>query len=461
MSNSAQTGTVEVTLDEVVALCKRRGFIFQSSEIYGGLASTYDYGHYGVLLKNNVKAEWWRAVVQERDDVVALDAAILMHPRTWEASGHLEGFTDPLVQCLGECKKRWREDELRKEQLGDEHAEGEIRCPQCGGELSEPRQFNLMFETFMGPVRDDAAKVYLRPETAQGIFVNFKNVLQFARKKPPFGIAQIGKAFRNEITPGNFIFRTREFEQMEIEYFVPPADAEEWHRRWMDDRMRWYTELGIRPDHLRLREHGPDELSHYSAATSDVEYLFPMGWSELEGIANRTDYDLRRHAEFSGEKLEYYDQEKGEAYVPYVIEPSAGADRAMLAFIVDAYDTDEIEGRRRTVLRLHPRLSPVKAAVLPLVSKAGMPERAREIYERVRGRVPAEYDEGGSIGRRYRRQDEIGTPWGITVDGQSMEDGTVTLRDRDTLEQERVPAEGLPDLLAGKLAEPWTTPKLG
>jgi glycyl-tRNA synthetase len=461
MSNSAQTGTVEVTLDEVVALCKRRGFIFQSSEIYGGLASTYDYGHYGVLLKNNVKAEWWRAVVQERDDVVALDAAILMHPRTWEASGHLEGFTDPLVQCLGECKKRWREDELRKEQLGDEHAEGEIRCPQCGGELSEPRQFNLMFETFMGPVRDDAAKVYLRPETAQGIFVNFKNVLQFARKKPPFGIAQIGKAFRNEITPGNFIFRTREFEQMEIEYFVPPADAEEWHRRWMDDRMRWYTGLGIRPDHLRLREHGPDELSHYSAATSDVEYLFPMGWSELEGIANRTDYDLTRHAQFSGEKLEYYDQEKGEAYVPYVIEPSAGADRATLAFIVDAYDTDEIEGRRRTVLRLHPRLSPVKAAVLPLVSKAGMPGRAREIHEQVRRKVPAEYDEGGSIGRRYRRQDEIGTPWGITVDGQTMEDGTVTLRDRDTLEQERVPAEGLPDLLASKLAEPWTTPKLG
>ena len=460
MSNSAQTGTVEVTLDEVVALCKRRGFIFQSSEIYGGLASTYDYGHYGVLLKNNVKAEWWRAMLQERDDIVAIDSAILMHPRTWEASGHLEGFTDPLVQCLGECKKRWREDELRKEQLGDEHAEGEIRCPQCGGELSESRQFNLMFETFMGPVRDDAAKVYLRPETAQGIFVNFKNVLQFARKKPPFGIAQIGKAFRNEITPGNFIFRTREFEQMEIEYFVPPADAEEWHRRWMDDRMRWYTNLGIRLDHLRLREHGPDELSHYSAATSDVEYLFPMGWSELEGIANRTDYDLMRHAQFSGEKLEYYDQEKGEAYVPYVIEPSAGADRATLAFIVDAYDTDEIEGRRRTVLRLHPRLSPVKAAVLPLVSKAGMPERAREIHERVRRKVPAEYDEGGSIGRRYRRQDEIGTPWGITVDGQTMEDGTVTLRDRDTLEQERVPVDGLTDLLASKLAEPWTRPKL-
>src|ERR671924_85086 len=444
-----------VTMDKIVALCKRRGFIFQSSEIYGGMASVYDYGHYGVLLKNNVKGEWWRAVVQERDDVVALDAAILMHPRTWEASGHVESFSDPLVQCTGKCKKRWRADDLPSSDGGEPH------CPECGGELTEAREFNLMFETFMGPVRDDAARIFLRPETAQGIFVNFKNVLQFARKKPPFGIAQIGKAFRNEITPGNFIFRTREFEQMEIEFFVPPAEASEWHRRWMDDRMRWYTDLGIRPDHLRLREHGPDELSHYSVATSDVEYLFPMGWSELEGIANRTDYDLRRHAEFSGEKLEYYDQEKGEAYVPYVIEPSLGVDRATLAFIVDAYDTDEIEGRRRTVLRLHPRLAPVKAAVLPLVSKAGMPERAREIYEQVRAAVPAEYDEGGSIGRRYRRQDEIGTPWGVTVDGQTAEDDTVTLRDRDTLEQVRVPADGLPERLAGKLAEPWTTPKLG
>jgi glycyl-tRNA synthetase len=445
----------DVTLEEVVALCKRRGFIFQSSEIYGGLASTYDYGHYGVLLKNNVKAEWWRAVVQERDDMVALDAAILMHPRTWEASGHLEGFTDPLVQCLGRCKKRWREDDLRESQ-----PEGELHCPECGGDLTEPRRFNLMFETFMGPVQDDAAKTYLRPETAQGIFVNFKNVLQFARKKPPFGIAQIGKAFRNEITPGNFIFRTREFEQMEIEYFVAPHDAEEWHQRWMEDRMRWYTDLGIRPDHLRLREHGPEELSHYSAATSDVEYLFPMGWSELEGIANRTDYDLSRHAEFSGEKLEYFDQDKGEAFVPYVIEPSAGADRAALAFLVDAYDTEEVEGRRRTVLRLHPRLAPVKVAVLPLVSKAGMPEKARQVYEAVRRRVPSEYDEGGSIGRRYRRQDEIGTPWGVTVDGQTMEDDTVTLRDRDSLEQTRVPISSLAEELAGRLDEPWTTPKL-
>jgi glycyl-tRNA synthetase len=460
MEQTTATGSPEVTMEEIVSLSKRRGFIFPSSEIYGGLASTYDYGHYGVLLKNNVKAEWWRAVVQERDDVVALDAAILMHPKTWEASGHLEGFTDPLVQCLGRCKKRWREDEVRKQQLGDEHAEGEIRCPECGGELSEPRQFNLMFETYMGPVRDDAAKIYLRPETAQGIFVNFKNVLQFARKKPPFGIAQIGKAFRNEITPGNFIFRTREFEQMEIEYFVPPAEAPEWHRRWMDDRMRWYTDLGIRPDHLRLREHGPDELSHYSSATSDVEYLFPMGWSELEGIANRGDFDLTQHAKFSGEKLEYFDQETKERYVPHVIEPSAGADRAMLAFLVDAYDSEEVEGRQRTVLRLHPRLAPVKVAVLPLVSKAGMPEKAREVYEAVRRRVPAEFDEGGSIGRRYRRQDEIGTPWGITVDGQTMEDDTVTLRDRDSLEQVRVPIEGLAEELASRLEQPWQTPKL-
>jgi glycyl-tRNA synthetase len=458
MEQPNETGTVEVTLDEVVALCKRRGFIFQSSEIYGGLGSTYDYGHYGVLLKNNVKAEWWRAVVQERDDVVALDAAILMHPRTWEASGHLEGFTDPLVDCRA-CKLRFRADDLQNAQCGRKPSVHPGEHDEC--DLTEPRQFNLMFETYMGPVRDDAARIYLRPETAQGIFVNFKNVLQFSRKKPPFGIAQIGKAFRNEITPGNFIFRTREFEMMEIEYFVPPAEAEEWHGRWMDDRLQWHVDLGIRQDRIRLRAHGPDELSHYSSATSDVEYLFPMGWSELEGIANRGDYDLSRHAEFSGEKLEYFDQEKGEAYVPHVIEPSLGVDRSALAFIVDAYDSDEIEGRKRTVLRLHPRLAPVKVAVLPLVSKAGMPEKAREIYEQVRLRIPAEYDEGGSIGRRYRRQDEIGTPWGVTVDGQTMEDGTVTLRDRDSLEQTRVPVEGLADRLAAELAEPWRTPKLG
>jgi glycyl-tRNA synthetase len=458
MAEVAETAAPEVTLEEIVALCKRRGFIFPSSEIYGGLGSTYDYGHYGVLLKNNVKAEWWRAVVQERDDMVALDAAILMHPRTWQASGHLEGFTDPMVDCRT-CKLRFRADKLEDAQCGRKPSKHPGETDEC--DLTDPREFNLMFETFVGPVREDAARIYLRPETAQGIFVNFKNVVQFARKKPPFGIAQIGKAFRNEITTGNFIFRTREFEMMEIEFFVPPADAEEWHQRWMEERTGWHTGLGIRPDHLRLRKHGPEELSHYSSATSDIEYLFPMGWSELEGIANRGDYDLSRHAEFSGEKLEYFDQEQGEAYVPHVIEPSLGVDRSLLAFLVDAYDTEEVEGRKRTVLRLHPRLAPVKAAVLPLVSRDGMPERARAIYEGIRRTVPAEYDEGGSIGRRYRRQDEIGTPWGITVDGQTMEDGTVTLRDRDSLEQDRVPAEGLGELLAAKLAEPWRTPKLG
>jgi glycyl-tRNA synthetase len=442
-------------MEKIVALCKRRGFIFQSSEIYGGLASTYDYGHYGVLLKSNVKSEWWRAVIQERDDMVALDAAILMHPKTWEASGHLEGFTDPLVQCLGKCKKRWREDHLREAQ-----PEGELKCPECGGDLSEPRQFNLMFETHMGPVQDEGSTIYLRPETAQGIFVNFKNVLQFARKKPPFGIAQVGKAFRNEITPGNFIFRTREFEQMEIEYFVPPDEAIEWHGRWMEERMGWYTQLGIRPDHLQLRKHGPDELSHYSSATSDIEYLFPMGWSELEGIANRGDFDLRQHQQVSGDKLEYVDTATGERYLPHVIEPSAGADRATLAFMVDAYDEEEVEGRGRTLLRLHPRLAPVKVAVLPLVNREGMPERAREIYEDLRRRMPAEYDSGGSIGKRYRRQDEIGTPWGVTVDGQTIEDGTVTLRDRDSLEQERIAIDELGDELERRLQAPWTSPKL-
>jgi glycyl-tRNA synthetase len=448
----------EVTLDEVVALCKRRGFIFQSSEIYGGLGSTYDYGHYGVLLKNNVKGEWWRAVVQERDDMVALDAAILMHPTTWEASGHLEGFTDPMVDCRV-CKLRFRADKLEDAECGNKPSKHPGEHDDC--DLTEPRQFNLMFKTHMGPVEDSASVVYLRPETAQGIFVNFKNVLQFARKKPPFGIAQIGKAFRNEITPGNFIFRTREFEQMEIEYFVPPAEAQKSHQYWLGERMRWYTDLGIRPDHLRLREHPPEELSHYSSATSDVEYLFPMDWSELEGIANRGDFDLTQHARFSGEKLEYYDSATEERYVPHVVEPSAGADRAALAFLVDAYDTDEIEGRKRTVLRLHPRLAPVKAAVLPLVSKEGMPEKAREVYEEIRKRVPSEYDEGGSIGRRYRRQDEIGTPWGVTVDGQTLEDDTVTLRDRDSLEQTRLPIAGLGDELAGRLEQGWQSPKLG
>jgi glycyl-tRNA synthetase len=445
-----------VTMDKIVALCKRRGFVFQSSDIYGGLASTYDYGHYGVLLKTNVKSEWWRAMIQERDDVVALDAAILMHPRTWEASGHLEGFTDPLVQCLGECKRRWREDHLREAQ-----PEGELHCPECGGELSEPRQFNLMFKTFMGPVEDEGAVVYLRPETAQGIFVNFKNVLQFSRKRPPFGIAQVGKSFRNEITPGNFVFRTREFEQMEMEFFVPPGEAETWHRYWLDARMDWYTQLGLRTDHLRLRPHEADELSHYSSATSDIEYLFPIGWSELEGIANRGDFDLTQHAKFSGEKLDYVDSATGERYVPHVIEPAAGADRATLAFMVDAYDEEVVEGRERVLLRLHPRLAPVKVAVMPLVNKDGQPELARKVYEDLRRRMPAEFDTGGSIGKRYRRQDEIGTPWGVTVDHQTLEDQTVTLRDRDTLEQSRIGIDELGPELERRLAASWQSPKLG
>jgi glycyl-tRNA synthetase len=449
-----------VTMDKIVSLCKRRGFIFQSSEIYGGLASTYDYGHYGVLLKSNVKAEWWRTVLQQRDDMVALDAAILMHPRTWEASGHLEGFTDPLVQCLGDCKKRWREDHLREaiEAEGGDPSQ-ELRCPQCGGELSEPRNFNLMFETHMGPVQDEGSAIFLRPETAQGIFVNFKNVLQFARKKPPFGIAQVGKSFRNEITPGNFIFRTREFEQMEIEFFVPPDEAPVWHQRWMDDRLRWYTDLGIRPDHLQLRKHEGDELSHYSSATSDIEYLFPMGWSELEGIANRGDFDLTQHAKFSHEKMDYVDPGTGERYVPHVIEPSAGADRGTLAFMVDAYDEEEVEGRERVVLRLHPRLAPVKVAVLPLLNKLGQPEKARAIYEELRERMPAEFDSGGSIGKRYRRQDEIGTPWGVTVDHQTMDDDSVTLRDRDSLEQTRISVVELGDELERRLHADWSSPK--
>jgi glycyl-tRNA synthetase len=459
-----------VTMDKIVALSKRRGFVFPSSEIYGGLGSTYDYGHYGVLLKTNVKNEWWRAMLQDRDDIVAIDTAILQHPRVWEASGHLAGFTDPLVDCRT-CGQRYRADHLQELSCGRKPSYHPGETPECS--LTEARDFNLMFETTIGPVKDSASVAYLRPETAQGIFINFKNVLQFSRKKPPFGIAQVGKSFRNEITPGNFIFRTREFEQMEMEFFVPPADAGRWFDYWLGARERWYVELGIRPDHLRLRAHEADELSHYSSGTSDVEYLFPSTsgageprWSELEGIANRGDFDLRRHAEYSGEKLEYFDQGTGERYVPYVIEPAAGADRALLAFLVDAYDEEFVEregvgeGERRTVLRLHPRLAPVKVAVLPLVGKDGQPELAREVHELLRPRVLSEYDAGGAIGRRYRRQDEIGTPFCLTIDHQSLADRTLTLRDRDTLEQERLPIEGIADELERRVLAPWTTPKL-
>jgi glycyl-tRNA synthetase len=449
-----------VTMDKIVALSKRRGFVFPSSEIYGGLGSTYDYGHYGVLLKNNVKAEWWRAMLQERDDIVALDSAILQHPKVWEASGHLAGFTDPMVDCRT-CGQRFRADHLSELACGRKPSKHPGETTEC--DLTEARQFNLMFETTVGPVKDSGSVAYLRPETAQGIFINFKNVLQFSRKRPPFGIAQIGKSFRNEITPGNFVFRTREFEQMEMEFFVPPAEAPRWYDFWKQARREWYEELGLRADHLRLREHDPDELSHYSSGTADVEYLFPIGWSELEGIANRGDFDLTQHALHSGEKLEYFDQASGDRYVPHVIEPAAGADRATLAFLVDAYDEEEVEGETRTVLKLHPRLAPVKAAVLPLVRKDGQPELAREVVQMLRRRVGLgviEYDEGGSIGKRYRRQDEIGTPFGVTIDHQSLEDRTVTIRDRDSLAQDRVAIDDLADELSRRLSAPWRSPKL-
>ncbi len=451
-----------VTMDKIVSLCRRRGFVFPSSEIYGGLGSSYDYGHYGVLLKENVKNAWLQAMVQERDDIVALDSSIILHPRVWEASGHVGGFTDPLVDCRT-CKQRFRADHLNDL----EHEE--IRCgkrpskrpgetPDC--DLTEPRQFNLMFETRVGAVEETGTQVYLRPETAQGIFINFKNVAQIARRKPPFGIAQVGKSFRNEITPGNFIFRTLEFEQMEMEYFVPPADADEWYRYWVAERLRWHTGLGVRESHLRVRPHDADELSHYSSATSDIEYLYPMGWSELEGVANRGDYDLTQHSEASGTKLEWVDAGTGERFVPHVVEPALGLNRSLLTFLIDAYDEEVVAERERTVLRLHPRLAPVKAAVLPLIGKSDdMVGKARSLYDELRRVLSVEYDDGGAIGRRYRRQDEIGTPWGLTIDEQTLADDTVTIRDRDSLAQERLPLGGVREHLLDRLAEPWSSPK--
>ena len=453
-------------LDSIISLAKRRGFVFQAGEIYGGSRSAWDYGPLGVELKENIKRQWWQTMVRGRDDVVGLDSSVILPRQVWEASGHVDVFSDPLVECLN-CHKRYRADHLEEEYeekkgRAPENGLKDIACANCGtkGEWTEPQEFSGLLKTFLGPVAHEEGMHYLRPETAQGIFVNFNNVLTTSRKKPPFGIGQIGKSFRNEITPGNFIFRTREFEQMEMEFFVPPDQAEHWYREWIRIRERWYTKLGLRPDHLRIRAHDADELSHYSSGTSDVEYLFPIGWSELEGIANRGDFDLKAHTAHSGEKLEYFDQQTKERYVPHVIEPAAGADRATLAFLVDSYEVEEVEGRRRTVLRLHPRLAPVKVAVLPLVSKEGMPEKAREIFQDLRKRLPAEFDEGGSIGKRYRRQDEIGTPWGITVDGETMENDTVTLRDRDSLEQVRVPIEGLGDELVRRLESPWQSPKL-
>jgi glycyl-tRNA synthetase len=426
-------------MDRVVNLAKRRGLVFPSSDIYGGFRSTWDYGPLGVLLKRNVKDAWWRTMVQLRDDVVGLDAAILMAPRVWEASGHLATFTDPLVDCK-QCNERFRAD-----QLPDSGA-----CPNCGTKdsFTEARNFNLMFKTFVGPVEDGASVAYLRPETAQGIFVNYVNVQTTMRRKPPFGIAQVGKSFRNEITPGNFVYRTREFEQMEMEFFVPPEEGAKWFQYWCDARLSWYTDLGIPEDMLRLRQHETDELSHYSTGTADVEFMYPWGWGELEGIANRTDFDLKQHAEFSGQDLSYFDQEQDRRYVPHVIEPAAGADRATLAFLLAAYTEEKVETpagktETRTVLRLDPRLAPIKAAVLPLSKNDTLVPVSDEVAGMLRPHWMIDVDLAGSIGRRYRRQDEVGTPICITVDFDTVEDRAVTVRDRDTMTQERIPIDAL------------------
>ncbi len=429
-----------VNMEKIVSLCQRRGFIFPSSEIYGGLSSCWDYGPLGVELKRNVKETWWRAVVQERDDVIGLDTSILMHPRTWAASGHLEGFSDPLVECKG-CHLRWRSDELE----GD-------RCPSCGGELTEPRLFNLMFKTFMGPVEEDASVVYLRPETAQGMFVNFQNVLNTTRKRLPFGIAQIGKAFRNEITTGNFIFRSREFEQMEIEFFVKPGTDGEWFNYWLEERLNWYVKLGIKRENLRLREHAKGELAHYAKACYDIDYLFPMGWSELEGVANRGDFDLVQHASFSGKSLDYFDDDTKERFIPYIIEPSAGVDRSFLAFLCDAYDEEPDKDEIRVLLHLHPALAPFKVAVLPLSRREPLVKAAKDIYADLRQHWMISYDDAQSIGRRYRRQDEIGTPFCVTIDFQSLEDKQATIRERDSMNQIRLPIAELKSTLEAKLS---------
>ncbi len=439
-----------VTMEKILSLCKRRGFLFQSSEIYGGLNATWDYGPLGAELKRNVKEAWWRSTVQSRDDVVGLDSAILMHPNVWKASGHLDSFSDPLVECQS-CRQRFREDDLESR-----------KCPNCGGGLSEPRQFNLMFKTFMGAVEDTASEVYLRPETAQGIYVNFQNVVNSARRKLPFGIGQIGKAFRNEITPGNSIFRTREFEQMELEFFVKPGADAEWLDYWVEERMNWFVSHGVHRENLRLRRHGQDELAHYAKTVYDIEYRFPWGWAELEGIANRSDFDLRQHAGHSGRDLTYFDDETRQRYHPYVIETSVGVDRAALAFLIDAYQEEAVAPSKpggasetRTVLRMDRRLAPVTVAVLPLSRNQRLTPTAKEVHALLRQRFNALYDDAQSIGRRYRRQDEIGAPYCVTVDFDTLDDRAVTLRDRDTMLQLRLPISRLPEVVEDKLRHGW------
>lgn len=453
-------------LDSVISLAKRRGFVFPSGEIYGGTRSAWDYGPLGVELKENIKRQWWNTVVRSRDDVVGLDSAVILPKRVWEVSGHVTAFTDPLTECLS-CHKRLREDELI-EQYAEKHSKNEgdvsmedVPCPNCGtrGQWTQPKAFSGLLKTFLGPVDDEAGLHYLRPETAQGIFTQFANVMSTSRKKPPFGIAQIGKSFRNEITPGNFIFRTREFEQMELEFFVEPGTDEQWHQQWIDQRFQWYVDLGIDPEHLRLYEHPKEKLSHYSKRTVDIEYTFGFQgsqWGELEGIANRTDYDLSVHAEASGAKLDYFDQQKNERWTPYVIEPSAGLTRSLMAFLVEAYDEEEVPNAKggadkRTVLHMDPRLAPVKAAVLPLSRKPELQEPARELAKSLRTRWNVDYDDAGAVGRRYRRQDEIGTPYCVTIDFDSLDDHAATIRERDSMEQVRIPIDEVPAWLADKL----------
>jgi glycyl-tRNA synthetase len=457
-------------MESVTSLAKRRGLVFPSSEIYGGLRSAWDYGPLGVELKRNIRQAWWRSMVQLRDDVVGLEAAIIMSPRVWEASGHVESFTDPLVECQ-ECHRRFREDHVpgfgapasghggegTVDAGTPDVTTGRVRCPECGGAFGEPKRFNLMFKSHMGPVEDEAHVVYLRPETAQGMFVDFKTVQQSNRLKIPFGIAQIGKSFRNEITPGNFIFRTREFEQMEMEFFVEPGSDEEWFDYWVDQRLRWFIDLGVREERLRLRPHEPDELAHYAKAATDIEYEFPFGWSELEGIANRTDFDLNQHQRLSGEDMTYYEQENDRRYLPYVIEPAVGVDRIMLMLLLDAYRVDEArsakgEMEKRTVLALHQDIAPVKVAILPLSRNEALVPEARRVHEMVKSLWMTSYDDAGAIGRRYRRQDEVGTPFCVTVDFESLTDHQVTVRDRDSMAQDRIPQDKLVDYLQERLS---------